>query len=560
MIDLDKLQVDTLLKMYTRWHDLSLQNKAISCRGLTGECLRGIEPLPPRGSSSLKLHVNIAMKVAMEPDYVDGGEIKLAMKNRAMRGPSSFLVMVWEFLESTIDVTTCSSKMILLQIRRDICRSLLLEINKDIMETKGPTKVSHSEFPALGVTPAAVPRTTVPRTAEKPYAETARDGAQSARDCPIKKPGGGGDDGRRLPVMPEGWTVSDPCFLTLLKAYGIEMLERDLMDTAMSVLFLVLAMSDDGSVSMTHLRPQRTHRAMVECVGYVAEKGLFGPKFNSMSKTRIRGVVGMLKASEVVITTSAGDDTSPCLLALNSKVQNMLQVRLMVDTFLVRFVKEHRGQALSSPEKEKLTWLLLPKACSVLAEGIVARVKPVVKTFLSTYNEPAIHTTQPGIQPPHVGTKVGVTVPPFTPSPSARPPGSYGEIVPALHDDVMPSPQMLFVNTALGKERGSQEPSPMTTDEGATSPHDMLTLFAHHEPLPSPLPADPEYPSPPGVEGLSYSLWGESTQTPQVKGQQQQEGTAVFGAELIQALSRDTRGLPADPLDPYLAKNNPPGL
>ena len=50
--------------------------------------------------------------------------------------------------ESTIDVTTCSSKMILLR-SGVYMSSLLLEINKDIMETKGPPRSATVNFPRL---------------------------------------------------------------------------------------------------------------------------------------------------------------------------------------------------------------------------------------------------------------------------------------------------------------------------------------------------------------------------------------------------------------------------
>ena len=106
----------------------------------------------------------------------------------------------------------------------------------------------------------------------------------------------------------------------------------------------------------------------------------------------------MLKASEVVVTASAGDENSPCSLALDPKVQNMRLVRKMVDNFLVSFVKEHHGQPLSYAEKEKLTWLLMPGACNVLAEGMLAKAKGIVKAFLTTYNEPAIHTINSSTQ------------------------------------------------------------------------------------------------------------------------------------------------------------------
>ncbi len=583
MINLTDLKVEILTEMYRRYRALYLQRKAISCQDLTGEVLRGLMPPSARGSDALKLHINFMTKIIMEPDFVDGGEIKLLIKDRAMRGPSSFLVMALEYLEDTLDVERSSHMTALLEIRRDIYRTMLLQVNKDIMEAKiqKNDRVSHNDFPSLpqqqesatvegGQPKNSASREILATTPYKAYAETTRESipatGPSTRIGSLMKPGGalgGGDDGRRLPVMPPRWTVSDPCFLTLLKAYGIEILERNLMDTVMSVSFLVLAMADDGSIAPCHHRPERTHRSIVECVGFVAEKGIFGPKFDSMSKTRIRGVVGMLKASEVVVTASAGDDTSPCLLALDPRVENMLQVRKTVDKFLVGFVKEHRGQPLSSVEKERLTWLMLPEGCNMLAEGVLARATGVVKAFLATYKEPAIHTIQSSTlshslsQPqsqPWTG-QVAESTP--TPGPTARPPGSYGELIPPPCDDIMPSPTLLFVDTSIKNVRGSQEHSPMTTDEGAISPQDMLGLFSHQEALPP--PASSEYSTPSSMDGAAYSLWGQGTQTSLEKGQQDQYNAAAFGDELIQALSRDSAGA-VNPMDPYPAQDRPPGL
>ena len=537
-------------------------------------------PLHLRDFGALKQHANFAIKVIMEPEIADNGEIKLVTKNRAMRGPSSFFVMVLEYLEENFDVDKDPCKTALLKIRRDIYREILLLANKDIMRAEDHDGVTQNDFPSLqhvvsarseGEQQQSPPNLKTYdamsyKTNVEANIERAPRTDQSTLEDSLKRPGGvsgGGDDGRRLPVMPKHWTVSDACFITLIKAYGIEILDRDVMDSVFSVSLLVLTMSDDGSIAPVHLRPERTHRAIVECVGYVGEKNIFGQTFNTLSKTRIRGVVGMLKASEVVVTASAGDENSPCSLALDPKVQNMRLVRKMVDNFLVSFVKEHHGQPLSYAEKEKLTWLLMPGACNVLAEGMLAKAKGIVKAFLTTYNEPAIHTINSSTQAvsaissqrERLTEATVVTAPLLTREGDARPLGSYRELIPASCDDVMPSPKLLYVNTSIGTVHCDQEHSPMTTDEGAISPQDMLNLFSHQA-IPS--PSGREYLTSPGTYSADYTLWGQSD-TSRDKYPRNNYSAEVFGHELIQALSHDTKGS-ASTVKPYQVESKPPGL
>ena len=114
----------------------------------------------------------------------------------------------------------------------------------------------------------------------------------------------------------------------------------------------------------------------------------------------------------------------------------------------------------------------------------------------------------------------------------------------------MPSPKTT-ADTSIGTVHCDRTFA-MTTDEGAISPQDMLNLISHQA-IPS--PSGREYLTSPGTYSADYTLWGQSD-TSRDKYPRNNYSAEVFGHELIQALSHDTKGS-ASTVKPYQVEQAP---
>jgi hypothetical protein len=482
----------------------------------------------------LRLHANLILESAFYPSLSEDFQCRLIMRDTVKNSPENFLLSLRKVVD---EIELKEGDFVEVgRLKRDIYRSaLILADEKTLLQHK---RVEEATKQALysSVAAAAASSSSPQPQREDPRRKAKSDDCAKDESATSSTPSKGGqskdgaasakkpflsrdkdrDSSTRKPAQEQA--VSSPL---KFRAHGTEIMELDLMDSVLCCIYLVMTLDDKGSELHYPNRIERTHRCVVDSITNIGGLAMFGAEFNSMSKTKIRSVTGVLKSCGALVPTSLGDENSPCLLILSKSLTSFEECRAAVDAYML---EDSIVAIQPKDKKDQYMWTQRNMESRRLrAAEVLGMVREPMKAFLRSF-----------VEPPMISPTKGQNLQQEKSAKAEREAWSAGVHAAANQGradidflaslDAIISTQSgetLKVDTARappGFDMGPPSSSPTTTDEAGASPlgvGDMLTKVEMMT-----LPA--------------YSLWGSNDDECDCEKEDKVvTATSIFGSNLI---------------------------